>query len=227
MRPLRAIAAVLVALLAFTACGTPNAGTGAGGTEQFGPEAEIPQLGGSAQGGADAGAGGSLGEEEIAVEESAPPGLHIVNVVISPVTDALRDAINFTGFQSGGTQGLLELPIYGLNPRQKIYYLIVSVINEGDQPVRNLKGRADFFDAQGRQVWSETVALTHYPTRLALNPPSLPNTVDPQPPLGPDINGYPLYYFPTNVGLFAFAVPDASIAEDVRSWKLTFLVSTS
>jgi hypothetical protein len=224
MRPVRLLATVLVALLALTACGSPEAGLG---TETFGPEAEIPQLGGAAQGGADEGAAAGLGEEAIEVGEAAPPGLHITTVIVSPVTAALRDAIDFTGFQSGGTQGLLELPIYGLNPRQKIYYLIVPVINEGDQPVRNLKGRADFFDAKGRRVWSETVALTHYPTRLALNPPSLPNTVEPQPGLGPDISGYPLYYFQTNVGIFAFAVPDSSIAEDVRSWKLTFLVSTS
>ena len=105
----------------------------------------------------------------------------------SPLHDLAADAraratrSTSPGSSRAAPSGLIELPVYGLNPRQKIYYLIVPVINEGKQPVRNLKGRADFFDAQGRQVWSETVALTHFPTRLALNPPSLPNKAEPQP----------------------------------------------
>ncbi|MEX2459391.1 MAG: hypothetical protein WD770_10450 [Actinomycetota bacterium] len=224
MSRLRVPTALVAALLVFSACGTPK---GTGVQETFDPQAEIPELEGVAEGGADEGASEGLGEAPVDVSEAAPPGLRIARFTISPITPALRDAINFTGFQSGGTSGLIELPVFGLNDRQKIYYLVVPVINEGDAPVRNLKARADFFDSQGRQVWSETLALTHLPTRLALNPPSLPNEDEPQPPLGPDVSGYGLYYFPTNAGLFVFSVPDPTIAQTVRSWRLTYLVSTS
>ena len=218
--------AAVVAILSLTACGSPS-GAGPGGAEPFPAEAEIPQLEGVAQGGSDEGAAAGLGEETVDVAEATPEGLRIANFTVSPLSPALRDAIDFTGFQSGGPGGLIELPISGLNERQKIYFLLVPVINEGDAPVRNLKARADFFDAQGRRVWQETVALTHLPTRLALNPPSLPNEDEAQPGLGPEVSGYGLYYFPTNVGLFVFSVADATVAQTVRSWKLTYLVSTS
>ncbi|MGH2739269.1 MAG: hypothetical protein ACRDH6_02120 [Actinomycetota bacterium] len=218
----RAVAALVSAALFLAACGTPMGGA----AEELDAIAEVPQLGGpAAEIGGAGGAAEAFGEEAVETEEAAPPGLHITNVQISPTTPALRDAINFTGFESGGPGALLELPIFGLNERQELYYLIVSVINEGKDIVRNLEGRADFFDAKGRLIWSETQFLTHLPTRLQLNPPSLPNKAEKQPPLGPDLEGYDLYFFPTNVGLFTFSVPDTSIAKRVRSWTLTFLVS--
>jgi hypothetical protein len=224
--PLARIALLAAAALTFAACGTPR-GAAPGEAATFAPEAEIPQLQGIAAGGAGGGAASVLGEEEVQVGEATPPGLRIAHFQIAPITPMLRDAIGFSGFQSGGTSALIELPVFGVNERQKIYFLVVPVINDGDQPVRNLKGRADFFDAEGRLIWSEIQALTHFPTRLALNPPSLPDQVDPQPELGPELANYPLYFFPTNVGLFTFSVPDASVAQKVRSWKLTFLVSTT
>jgi hypothetical protein len=222
----RFVPLALLAVLVMGACGAPE-GTAPGEESTFAPEAEIPQLEGVAQGGADEGAAQGLGEEAVDVTEAAPPGLHIAHFTVSPLSPALQSAIHFTGFKSGGPGGLIELPVFGLNPRQKIYYLIAPVINEGPAPVRNLKGRVEFFDSQGRRVWEETGALTHLPTRLALNPPSLPNKAEPQPPLSDEVSGYGLYYFPTNVGLFVFSVPDATIAQTVRSWKLTYLVSTS
>ena len=72
--------------------------------------------------------------------------------------------------------------MYGVNPQLGMYYLVVPVINEGPEPVRNLKARADFIDANGVIVWTETLSVTHLPTRLGLNPPSLPN--DPAVPPG-------------------------------------------
>lgn len=220
--PARGLAALVSAALLLGACGTPNTG-GEAELESF---AEVPQLGGpAAEVGGAGGAAEGFGEEAVETTEAAPPGLHITNYSISPTTPALVDAIDFTGFESGGPGALLELPIFGLNERQELYYLIVSVINEGKDIVRNLEGRADFFDAKGRLIWSEKQFLTHLPTRLQLNPPSLPNKAEKQPPLDPDLEGYDLYFFPTNVGLFTFAVPDSSIAKRVRSWTLTFLVS--
>ena len=126
----RVVPAALIAVLALGACGSPQ-GTAPGEEATFAPEAEIPQLEGVAAGGADEGAAQGLGEETVEVEEATPPGLHIANFTVSPLSPALRDAINFTGFKSGGPGGLIELPVYGLNPRQKIYYLIAPVINEG------------------------------------------------------------------------------------------------
>ncbi|MCA1727724.1 MAG: ABC transporter substrate-binding protein, partial [Actinobacteria bacterium] len=152
--------AMVASVMAFAACGSPQ-GAAPGGEASFAAEAEIPQLEGQAQGGADEGAAAGLGEEAIDVAEATPEGLHIARFTISPLSPDLRDAINFTGFHSGGTSGLIELPVAGLNERQKIYFLLVPVINEGKAPVRNLKGRAEFFDAQGRRVWEETLALTH------------------------------------------------------------------
>ena len=102
------------------------------------------------------------------------------------------------------------------------------MVNEGSQPVRNLKARADFFDANGVLVWSETQAVTHFPTRLGLNPPSLPNDPAVAPgELGSQTHNFGLYYFAGNVGLFTFAVPDTAVAKTVKSWTLTFLVSTT
>jgi hypothetical protein len=212
----------LAAGLLLAACGQPSGA----GEEELEPLAEIPQLTGPAEevGGA-VGAAEGFGEEVVETAVAAPPGLHITNVQIAPTTPALVDAIDFTGYQSGGPGALIELPVFGLNERQELYFLVVSVINEGDDIVRNLEGRADFFDAKGRLVWSERQFLTHLPTRLQLNPPSLPNKAEPQPEYSKETKGYDLYYFPTNVGLFTFAVPDPTIAKRVRSWTLTFLVS--
>lgn len=222
---LRLVAALAAAGLVLAACGEPKgAAPAAEETEEAG--GEIPQLQSAPEGvGVTGGAAEGFGEEAVETAEATPEGLHIARVSISPLTPQLRDAINFTGFASGGPGALLELPVYGLNERQDLYYLIVPVINEGKEEVRNLEGRADFFDAQGRLIWTETLALTHLPTRLQLNPPSLPNEDEPQPELSKEAANYPLYYFPTNMGLFTFAVPDPSVAPKVESWTLTFLVS--
>ncbi len=185
--------------------------------------------------GAELGAGGStttLGGEQLAeVTEAAPPGLRITQVNISPLSatarDALRNTLARTGFPQPST-GLITLPIGRLNPALGMYYLIVPVVNEGPAPVRNLKARADFFDANGVLVWSETEALTHFPTRLGLNPPSLPNDRNaPAGELGQRTHNFQLFYFAGNVGLFTFAVPDTAVAKTVKTWELTFLVSTT
>lgn len=217
-------AALLVVLsLAMAACGTPQGTTQ---KQPAGAEGEVPQLSvGTEVAGAGGGAAEGFGEEEVVTAEAAPEGLHITNVSISPVTPALQQAIDFTGFQSGGSGALIELPVFGVNPRLGMYYLIVPVINEGKDIVRNLEGRAEFFDARGRLVWTETQFLTHFPTRLQLNPPSLPNKAEKQPEFSKEASGYPLYYFPTNVGLFTFAVHDIEVAKRIKSWTLTFLVS--
>jgi len=170
------------------------------------------------------------GEQLANVSEAAPAGLHITTIQISPLSKAAADALKFTGFRSGHGPGLLTLPVYGVNPDLGMYYLIVPVVNEGPAPVRNLKARADFYDANGIIVWSETQALTYFPTRLGLNPPSLPNDPNantPQPELGQGTHGFGIYYFAGNVGIFTFAVADTAIAKTVKSWQLTFLVSTT
>ncbi|MFN2642284.1 MAG: hypothetical protein ABR548_10430 [Actinomycetota bacterium] len=173
----------------------------------------------------------TLGGESLAdVKEATPEGLHITTVQISVLSKAARDALHFTGFRSSRGPGLLTLPIYGVNPDLGMYYLIVPVVNEGPAPVRNLKARADFYDANGVIVWSETQALTYFPTRLGLNPPSLPNDRNansPQGELGQQTHGFNLYYFAGNVGIFTFAVPDTAVAKTVKTWDLTFLVSTT
>jgi hypothetical protein len=221
----RRVLALAVAAAAFlAACGEPE---GSRPAEEPGEETgEVPQLQ-SAPGevGVTGGAAEGFGEEAVETEEATPEGLRIARVSISPLSPQLRDAINFTGFASGGPGALIELPVYGLNERQDLYYLIVPVENEGDEEVRNLEGRAEFFDAQGRLIWTETQFLTHLPTRLQLNPPSLPNEAEEQPELSDEVSNYPLYYLPTNMGLFTFAVPDPSVAPRVESWTLTFLVS--
>lgn len=219
--------AAAVAFLALASCGEPQ-GTAPGGDTVAPAEAglEIPQLeSGPAEVGGAAGAAEGFGEEAVETAEATPEGLHVATVQVAPTTPELVDAINFTGFKSGGPGALIELPVYGLNERQNLYYLVVPVINEGDQEVRNLEGRAEFFDERGRLIWEETLFLTHLPTRLQLNPPSLPNQVDPQPELSEEASGYPLYYLPTNMGLFVFAVPDPAVAPMVKSWSLSFLVS--
>jgi hypothetical protein len=220
---------VCVALCALVACGSGTA------TRVAGPSLVDPSPTGiPALSGADLSSEGStttLGSEQLAeVKEAAPPGLHITTVQISPLSQAARDALHFTGFRSGHGPGLLTLPVYGINPSLGMYYLIVPVINEGPAPVRNLKTRADFFDSSGVVVWSETQALTYFPTRLGLNPPSLPkdpSANEPQPELGQETHGFKLYYFQGNVGLFTFAVPDTAVAKTIKSWDLTFLVSTT
>jgi hypothetical protein len=216
----------LAVLVALAACGGkpvrvagPRIGFPEGGQV---PPLQQPQFGGG-------GAATALGGEQLAqVSEAAPPGLHITTLQISVLSKAARDALRFTGFRSGHGPGLITLPIYGINPQLGLYYLIVPVVNEGTEPVRNLKARADFLDADGVIVWSETQAVTHLPTRLGLNPPSLPN--DPNAPageLGLTTHHFGLYYFAGNVGLFTFAVPDPAVAKTVVGWKLTFLVSTT
>jgi hypothetical protein len=224
---LRAAAVALVSSLLLTSCGTPQ-GTSAGGEPATAAEAggEIPQLeAGPAEAGGGESAAEAFGEEAVQTAEATPEGLHIATVQIAPTTPELVDAINFTGFKSGGPGALIELPVYGLNERQNLYYLIIPVINEGKQEVRNLEGRAQFFDEKGRLIWEETQFLTHLPTRLQLNPPSLPNKAEAQPELSEKASNYPLYYLPTNMGLFTFAVPDPAVAPNVKSWSLSFLVS--
>lgn len=176
-----------------------------------------------------AGGATTLGQEQLAeVAEATPEGLRITTLQIGTLSQAARDALKFTGFKNGRGPGLVSLPVYGINPQLGMYYLVVPVVNDGPEPVRNLKARADFFDAHRVLVWSETESVTHLPTRLGLNPPSLPN--DPATPpgeLGTNTPGFGLYYFAGNVGLFVFAVPDTAVAATVKSWKLTFLVSTT
>ena len=220
-------ALVALALVSLAGCGEPE-GTAVGGDTAAESEigGEIPQLdAGPAQVGIAGGAAEGFGEEAVETAEATPEGLSITTVQIAPTTPELVDAINFTGFKSGGPNALIELPVYGLNERQNLYYLIVPVINEGKQEVRNLEGRAEFFDDRGRLIWEETQFLTHLPTRLQLNPPSLPNKAESQPELSEEASNYPLYYLPTNMGLFTFAVPDPAVAPKVKSWNLTFFVS--
>jgi len=222
---IRRVFPLLVALVLVPGCTFDVAGSDAkvgqseppafGTSEDIGQEAEST---GAALGG---------GEEAVSVTEAAPPGLRITRIKISPTTAGIRQSTGFSGFRSGDSSALVQLPLYGLDPRLGTYYLVVAVENAGTAPVRNLKGRADFLDASGTRIWSETQAVTHLPTRLGLNPPSLPNTVDVQPPLGNDIRNFSLYFFPTNVGVFTFNVPDAAVSSQIRSWKLTFLVSTT
>lgn len=179
------------------------------------------------------GGGGStttLGSEQLTdVSEAAPPGLRITTVRISPLSPMARAALKWRGFRNGSPAALVELPVYGVNPQLGMYYLIVPVVNDGAEPVRNLKGRADFYDANGVLVWSETQPVTHFPTRLGLNPPSLPKDpfIEAPGPLGTTIRGFSLYYLAGNVGLFTFAVPDTAVAATVSRWTLTFLVSTT
>jgi hypothetical protein len=225
MRIRAALAAL--SLLTLVACGEPKGTSAASGTvAELEAGGEIPQLAtGPSEVGGGTGAAEGFGEEAVSTAEATPEGLHVTTVQVAPTTPELVDAINFTGFKSGGPNALIELPVYGLNERQNLYYLIVPVVNEGKQEVRNLEGRAEFFDDRGRLIWEETLFLTHLPTRLQLNPPSLPNKVDPQPELSEEASGYPLYYLPTNMGLFVFAVPDPAVAPKVKSWSLSFLVS--
>lgn len=193
-------------------------------------QSDPPVLGSSVEGGDSAESTGAAlggGEEAVEVSEAAPPGLRIVNIKISPTTPGIRQSTGFKGFRSGGADALIQLPLYGVDPRLGTYYLIVAVGNFGDAPVRNLKGRADFYDAAGVRIWSETQPVTHLPTRLGLNPPSLPNLSEPQPDYDPDLKGFGLYYFPTNIGVFTFNVPDNAVSANIANWNLTFLVSTT
>lgn len=222
----RPAALAIAGLLALAACGGKPARVP--GPEIVLPEdTQIPALQQPQFGGG--GAATALGGEQLAeVTEAAPPGLRITTIQISVLSQAARDALRFTGFRSGRGPGLITLPIYGINPQIGMYYLIVPVVNDGTEPVRNLKARADFLDANGVVVWSETQPVTHLPTRLGLNPPSLPN--DPAAPageLGLSTHNFGLYYFAGNVGLFTFAVPDPAVAKTVVDWTLTFLVSTT
>ena len=226
-RATRIGAAVLAACFALAACGdgTP--------TKVPGPEIALPSPDDipvltEAEFGSSGGTT-TLGEEQLAeVAEATPPGLRITTLQIAPLSQVARDALHLTGFKNGRGPGLISLPVYGVNPQLGMYYLVVPVVNDGPEPVRNLKARADFIDANGVVVWTETEAVTHLPTRLGLNPPSLPN--DPAAPpgeLGLKTHGFGLYYFAGNVGLFTFAVPDTAVAATVKTWKLTFLVSTT
>ena len=226
-RALRIGAALIAAGIALTACGEGVPTRVAGPEIALPSPEEIPQLTDAEFG--SSGAATTLGEEQLAeVAEATPPGLRITTLQIAPLSQAARDALNLTGFKNGRGPGLISLPVYGVNPQLGMYYLVVPVINEGPEPVRNLKARADFIDANGIIVWTETLSVTHLPTRLGLNPPSLPN--DPTVPageLGLETKGFGVYYFAGNVGLFTFAVPDSAIAATVKTWKLTFLVSTT
>ncbi|MEX2556192.1 MAG: hypothetical protein WEB06_11230 [Actinomycetota bacterium] len=226
-RALRTGAALIAAGIALTACGEGIPTRLAGPEIALPSPDEIPQLTDAEFG--SSGAATTLGEEQLAeVAEATPPGLRITTLQIAPLSQVARDALNLTGFKNGRGPGLISLPVYGVNPQLGMYYLVVPVINEGPEPVRNLKARADFIDANGIIVWTETLSVTHLPTRLGLNPPSLPN--DPAAPpgeLGLETKGFGVYYFAGNVGLFTFAVPDSAIAATVKTWKLTFLVSTT
>jgi len=175
------------------------------------------------------GATTTLGSESaVSVAEAAPPGLHITTIQIGLLSKAARDTLHLAPFHNTNGPGLFTLPVYGVNPQLGMYFLVVPVVNEGTEPVRNLKARADFFDGDGVLVWTESQSVTHFPTRLGLNPPSLPSDpVAPPGELGLTIHGFNLYYFAGNVGLFTFAVPDTAVAATVKSWKLTFLVSTT
>jgi hypothetical protein len=227
MRHLRFATAMVALGLAAAACGSGIPAKLAGPQIVIPSPEEIPIL--QEPGFGSSGGATTLGSEQLAtVSEAVPPGLHITTVQIAPLSKAARDALHLTGFKNGHGPGLISLPVYGINPQLGMYYLVVPVVNEGTEPVRNLKARADFFDANGVLVWSETEAVTHFPTRLGLNPPSLPS--DPSVPpgeLGVATHGFSVYYFAGNVGIFTFAVPDTSVAATVKSWKLTFLVSTT
>ncbi|HEX9696506.1 MAG TPA: hypothetical protein VGB64_09375 [Actinomycetota bacterium] len=221
------LAAVVAAALLLVACGGGDA-TMDGPRRAAVDVGDIPALTEPQFGGA--GSTTALGGEQLTdVTEAAPPGLRITSVRISPLSALARQALKFQGFRTGSPSALIELPISGVNPQLGMYYLLVPVVNDGDEPVRNLKGRADFYDADGVRVWSETEPVTYFPTRLGLNPPSLPETPNIQEPgpLGSEIRGFSLYYFAGNVGLFTFAVPDPAIAATVTRWTLTFLVSTT
>jgi hypothetical protein len=223
----RIAVASCAAALALVACGERIPAKLAGPQIALPSPEEVPVLQEPEFGGG--GEATALGAEQLAeVAEATPPGLKITTLQIGVLSQAARDALNFTGFKNGRGPGLVSLPVYGINPQLGMYYLIVPVVNEGKEPVRNLKARADFFDANGVLVWTETAAVTHLPTRLGLNPPSLPN--DPNAPageLGSETRNFNLYYFAGNVGIFVFAVPDTAVAAQVKSWKLTFLVSTT
>lgn len=223
----RAIVALCAASTALVACGNGKPVKLDGPQIALPSPEEVPALAEPEFGGG--GAATSLGAEQLAeVEEAAPAGLRITQLQIGVLSPAARDALNFTGFKNGRGPGLVSLPVYGINPQLGMYYLVVPVVNEGAEPVRNLKARADFFDASGVLVWTESSAVTHFPTRLGLNPPSLPN--DPAAPageLGSETRNFGLYYFAGNVGVFVFAVHDTAVAATVKSWKLTFLVSTT
>ena len=220
-------ATLLAACFALAACGDGIPTKVAGPEIALPSPDEIPLLADAEFG--SSGGTTTLGEEQLAdVAEATPPGLRITTLQIAPLSEVARDALNLTGFKNGRGPGLISLPVYGINPQLGMYYLIVPVVNEGTEPVRNLKARADFIDANGVIVWTETLAVTHLPTRLGLNPPSLPN--DPAVPpgeLGLKTSGFGTYYFRGNVGLFTFAVPDTAVAATIKSWKLTFLVSTT
>jgi hypothetical protein len=226
-RRVRAVALLCAAGLMLAACGKGLPTSVAGPRLLLPSPDEIPILQEPEFGGG--GATTTLGAEQaVNVAEAAPPGLHITTIQIGTLSDAARDALHLAPFHNTNGPGLLSLPIYGVNPLLGMYFLVVPVINEGTEPVRNLKARADFFDGAGVLVWSETESVTHFPTRLGLNPPSLPN--DPAVPpgeLGTGLKHFGLYYFAGNVGLFTFAVPDTAVAATIKSWKLTFLVSTT
>lgn len=225
-RRLRALAPLLGALLLGACGGTPA--RVAGPRMALPAEGQVPLLGEPEFGGSASGATELGGEQLAAVAEAAPPGLHVTKISIATLSKVAREALKFTGFRSGKGPGLVTMPIWGVNPDIGMFYLVVPVVNEGPEPVRNLKARADFLDASGIIVWSETQPVTHFPTRLGLNPPSLPN--DPAAPpgeLGQRTHGFRLYYFAGNVGIFTYAVPDTAVAKTVRSWKLSFLVSTT
>lgn len=213
-----------LALMTSVACQRTVAGSDAK-VEQ----SEAPVLGGGEEAGQQLDTGAALGggQQAASVSEAAPPGLRIVNMKISPTTLGIIQSTGFKGFRSGDTSSLIQLPLYGLDPRLNIYYLVVAVGNFGSAPVRNLKGRAEFYDAKGVKVWSETQAVTYFPTRLGLNPPSLPNILEPQAELGAELKGFGIYYFPTNIGAFTFSVPDSAVSATIKSWKLVFLVSTT
>lgn len=226
-RLLRTGAVAIAACFALGACGEGIPTKVAGPEIALPSPDEVPLLADAEFG--SSGGTTTLGEEQLAeVAEATPPGLRITTLQIAPLSQVARDALNLTGFKNGRGPGLISLPVYGTNPQLGMYYLIVPVVNDGPEPVRNLKARADFIDANGIIVWTETLSVTHLPTRLGLNPPSLPN--DPAAPpgeLGLATKGFSLYYFRGNVGLFTFAVPDAAVAATVKTWKLTFLVSTT
>jgi hypothetical protein len=223
----RLVVALCAAALSLVACGNGKPVKLDGPRIALPSPEEVPLLAEPEFGGG--GAATSLGAEQLAeVEEAAPPGLHITQLQIGVLSKAARDALHFTGFKNGRGPGLVSLPVYGINPQLGMYYLVVPVVNEGAEPVRNLKARADFFDDDGVLVWTETEAVTHFPTRLGLNPPSLPN--DPATPpgeLGSETHNFGLYYFAGNIGVFVFAVPDTAVAKTVDRWTLTFLVSTT
>lgn len=226
VRSYRLLAAALALVALASACGTKRLKIDGPELAQASPTG-IPQL--TEPDFAGSSSTTALGNEKLAaVKEATPPGLHITTIQISPLSQKARTALKFTGFQNGNGPGLLTLPVYGVNPQLGMYYLVVPVVNDGPAIVRNLKARADFIDADGIIVWSETEPLTYFPTRLGLNPPSLPNsTAVPPGELGQKTHGFSTFYFAGNVGIFTFAVPDVAVAKTVKSWTLTFLVSTT